>query len=159
MPSRSEKRGGTHHVGRAQLDLALEVVVRHDTLVVTRLDRLGRSRRDLADIAHEIEHAGAQLPVSEQNLDTATSAGRAIFGMPAVLAQCETDVRRARRSEGIAPANTDVAYTGGKSRSDRDRVVALTSAGNGPATVARSLGVSRISVYRILREIKVSGQS
>ena len=43
-------------------------------------------------------------------------------------------------------------YTGGKPRISRDRVAALTSAGNGPAAVARSLGVSRISVYRILRE-------
>ena len=91
-----EKRSGTKRNGRDQLDLALKVLSPGDTLVVTRLDRLGRSLRDLANIAHEIEVAGAHLRVVEQSVDTATSAGRAFFGMLAVFAQFETDVRRDR---------------------------------------------------------------
>ena len=67
-----------------------------------RLDRLGRSLRDLANIAHEIDLTGAHLKVIEQNVDTATSAGRAFFGMLAVFAQFETDARRERQAEGIA---------------------------------------------------------
>ena len=74
--------------------------------------------------------------------------------MLAVFAQFETDVRRERQADGIARAKNKKAgvYTGGKPRIDRDRVVELTTAGNGPAAVARSLGVSRMSIYRILRE-------
>ena len=53
-----EKRSGTKREGRAQLDLALKVLQKGDTLVVTRLDRLGRSLRDLANIAHEIDAIG-----------------------------------------------------------------------------------------------------
>ena len=53
-----EKRSGTRRAGRAQLELALKVLMKGDTLVVTRLDRLGRSLRDLANIAHDIEQAG-----------------------------------------------------------------------------------------------------
>ena len=147
-----EKRSGAKRNGRDQLDLALKVLCKGDTLVVTRLDRLGRSLRDLANIAHEIEVAGAHLRVVEQSVDTATSAGRAFFGMLAVFAQFETDVRRDRQAEGIARAKKAGVYTGGKARIDRERVVALTAAGNGPAAVARSLGVSRMSVYRILSE-------
>lgn len=147
-----EKRSGTKRIGRAQLDLALKVLVKGDTLVVTRLDRLGRSLRDLANIAHEIEEAGAHLRVLEQSVDTATSAGRAFFGMLAVFAQFETDVRRDRQAEGIERAKKAGMYTGGKPRIDRSEVIDRLKAGLGPAAVARALGVSRMSVYRIIEE-------
>jgi DNA invertase Pin-like site-specific DNA recombinase len=147
-----EKRSGTKRDGRAQLDLALKVLVKGDTLVVTRLDRLGRSLRDLANIAHEIEEAGAHLRVIEQSVDTSTSAGRAFFGMLAVFAQFETDVRRERQAEGIARAKKAGVYTGGKARIDRGRVNSLRADGLGPAAIARTLGVSRMSVYRIINE-------
>ena len=149
-----EKRSGTKRGGRAQLDLALKVLVKGDTLVVTRLDRLGRSLRDLANIAHEIEEAGAHLRVLEQSVDTATSAGRAFFGMLAVFAQFETDVRRDRQAEGIATAKKAGVYTGGKPCIDRRAVLDLLEAGDGPAAAARALGVSRMSVYRIIDETR-----
>jgi DNA invertase Pin-like site-specific DNA recombinase len=142
--------------GRAQLDLALKVLVKGNTLVVTRLDRLGRSLRDLANIAHEIEEAGAHLRVLEQSVDTATSAGRAFFGMLAVFAQFETDVRRDRQAEGIARAKKAGMYTGGKPRIDRREVLDRLKAGLGPAAIARALGVSRMSVYRIIEEARGS---
>ena len=147
-----EKRTGTNRNDREQLELAMKVLTKGDTLVVTRLDRLGRSLRDLANIVHEIEDAGANLRVIEQSVDTGTSAGRAFFGMLAVFAQFETDVRRERQSEGIARAKRAGVYTGGKQRIDRHKVRELAEAGHGPAAIARDLGVSRMSVYRILRE-------
>ena len=151
-----EKKSGTKMDGRAQLNLVLKVLTKGDSLVVTRLDRLGRSLRDLANLAHEIEQAGAHLRVVEQSVDTATSAGRAFFGMLAVFAQFETDVRRDRQSEGIAKAKKAGVYTGGKPRIDRVRAMELMAGGNGPAAVARVLGISRMSVYRIQRETGVS---
>lgn len=147
-----EKRSGTKRDGRDQLDLALKVLMKGDTLVVTRLDRLGRSLRDLANIAHEIDSVGAHLRVIEQSVDTATSAGRAFFGMLAVFAQFETDVRRDRQAEGIARAKKSGVYTGGKPRIDRQKVLDKLGAGSGPAAVARALGVSRMSIYRIMEE-------
>ena len=100
-----------------------------DTLVVTRLDRLSRSIRDLANIAHEIEEAGANLKVLEQQVYTSTSAGCAFFGMLAVFAAFETDVRRERKPEGIAKAKRSGRYQGGVKRIDRGRVRALNSNG------------------------------
>ncbi len=148
-----EKRTGTKRKEREQLELSLRVLTKGDTLVVTRLDHLGRSLRDLANIVHEVEEAGADLRVIEQSVDTGTSAGRAFFGMLAVFAQFETDVRRERQAEGIARARKAGVYTGGKPRIDRHAVHELASAGLGPAAIARQLGVSRMSVYRILKEV------
>jgi DNA invertase Pin-like site-specific DNA recombinase len=105
---------------------------------------------------HEIEDVGAHLRVIDQSVDTSTSAGRAFFGMRAVFAQFETDVRRERQAEGIARAKKDGVYTGGKPRIDRFKVRAMRGDGEGPAAIARALGVSRMSVYRIMAESDTS---
>jgi DNA invertase Pin-like site-specific DNA recombinase len=147
-----EKASGTKRDGRTELQKVLGVLGDGDTLVVTRLDRLGRSLRDLADVAHEIEEAGANLKVLEQSVDTSTAAGRAFFGMLAVFAAFETDVRRERQMEGIALAKRQGIYTGGKARLDRTRVKQLADEGVGPAKIARELGMARSSVYRLLEE-------
>ena len=97
-----ENASGTKRDGRTELQKVLSILGAGDALVVTRLDRLGRSLRDLANIAHEIEQAGAHLQVIEQSVDTSCAAGRAFFGMLAVFAAFETDVRRERQLEGIA---------------------------------------------------------
>jgi DNA invertase Pin-like site-specific DNA recombinase len=59
--------------------------------------------------------------VIEQSVDTSAAAGRAFFGMLAVFAAFEPDVRRERRMEGIAMAKRKGIYTGGKARLDRAR--------------------------------------
>jgi DNA invertase Pin-like site-specific DNA recombinase len=147
-----EKASGTKRDGRTELQKVLSVLGEGDALVVTRLDRLGRSMRDLANIAHEIEQAGAHLKVIEQSVDTSTAAGRAFYGMLAVFAAFETDVRRERQLEGIAMAKRQGVYAGGKPRLDKDRVKELASQGLGPAAIARQLAMARSSVYRLLRK-------
>jgi DNA invertase Pin-like site-specific DNA recombinase len=106
----------------------------------------------LANIAHEIEQAGAHLKVLEQSVDTSSAAGRAFFGMLATFAAFETDVRRERQLEGIAMAKREGVYKGGKPRLDRERVKVLSENGAGPAAIARELGMARSSVYRLLEE-------
>jgi DNA invertase Pin-like site-specific DNA recombinase len=98
----------------------------------------------LRDLANEI--------VVEQSVDTATSAGWAFFGILAVFAQFETDVRRERKSEGIAKAELAGVYTGGNPRINQRQVLDLSREKEGPAALTRALGVSRMSVYRKLHE-------
>ena len=105
-----EKASGTKRDGRSELQKVLAVLGGGDALVVTRLDRLGRSMRDLANIAHEMEETGAHLKVIEQHVDTSTAAGRAFYGMLSVFAVFETDVRRERQMEGIASAKREGVY-------------------------------------------------
>jgi DNA invertase Pin-like site-specific DNA recombinase len=148
LPSRppmlSRAQGSTPRFSKSAASAGpLSVLGEGDALVVTRLDRLGRSMRDLANIAHEIEQAGAHLKVIEQGVDTSSAAGRAFYGMLAVFAAFETDVRRERQLEGIAMARRQGAYKGGKPRLDRLRVEELSSRGLGPAAIARELGMAR----------------
>jgi DNA invertase Pin-like site-specific DNA recombinase len=145
-----EKASGTKRDGRTELQKVLSVLGEGDALIVTRLDRLGRSMRDLANIAHEIEQAGAHLKVLEQSVDTSSAVGRAFYGLLAVFAEFETDVRRERQLEGIAMAKRQGVYKGGKARLDRARVKELSKTGLGPAAIARELGMARSSVYRLL---------
>jgi DNA invertase Pin-like site-specific DNA recombinase len=138
-----EKASGTKRDNRDELAKLLHILGEGDTLMVTRLDRLGRSMRDLANIAHEIDAAGVNLKVLEQHVDTSTSAGRAFFGMLAVFAAFETDVRGERQAEGIANAKRGGRYQGGVKRFDRARVRALKSTGAGPSAIAHEMGISR----------------
>ena len=150
----AEQRTGTKRDGREELERVLSLMRTDDKLIVTRLDRLGRSMRDLANIAHELDEKGAYLVVVEQHVDTATAAGRAFFGMLAVFAQFETDVRRERQREGIvkAKAKGDV-YKGRPASIDRNAVKELFEAGHRPTDIAKRLGISRGSVYKIRDEL------
>lgn len=147
-----ERVTGTIRDGRTELQKALSILGEDDAIVITRLDRLGRSLRDLANIAAEIEEAGASLVVTEQSVDTSTSAGRAFFGMLAVFAAFETDVRRERQMEGIAKAKADGVYKGRPASIDRDAIFELAAGGAGATKISRELSISRSHVYRILKE-------
>ncbi|MCH9808087.1 MAG: recombinase family protein [Alphaproteobacteria bacterium] len=149
-----EKISGTKRDGRKELDRALKIIGPGDALVVTRLDRLGRSMRDLSNIAHEIEEVGAHLIVTEQSVDTSTSAGRAFFGMLATFAQFETDVRRERQNEGILKAKAEGRYKGRPPTVDRDAVAALLAEGVFKTEIAAQLGIARSTVYRLIEEIE-----
>lgn len=146
-----ERVSGTSTDGRDELKRVLAILGKGDTLVVTRLDRLGRSLRDLANIAAEIEDKGASLKVTEQSVDTSTSAGKAFFGMLATFAQFETDVRRERQLEGIAKAKADGAYTGRKKTIDDCEVRRLAAEGVRPFEIRDRLGISKSAVFRALR--------
>ena len=148
----SERMSGTSTDGRDELKRVLAILGTGDALVITRLDRLGRSLRDLANIANEIESKGASLRVTEQAVDTSTSAGRAFFGMLAVFAAFETDVRRERQMEGIARAKAEGVYQGRKKTVDDNKVRQLRASGVRPADIRRQLGISESAVFRALRE-------
>uniref|UniRef100_UPI0035C988BE recombinase family protein n=1 Tax=uncultured Sphingomonas sp. TaxID=158754 RepID=UPI0035C988BE len=78
---RSEKKTGTKREGRTELDLLLEFLRDGDTLVVTRIDRLARSMKDLQDIVHDLKGRGVALKATEQPIDTGTAAGKAFLDM------------------------------------------------------------------------------
>ncbi len=147
---RAEKITGTKRQGRQELELLLEFLREGDTLVVTRIDRLARSVKDLQDIVWELRSRGVNLKATEQPIDTSTAAGKAFLDMLGVFAEFETNLRRERQMEGITAAKVKGVYKGrGKSIND-DQIRELIQAGAKPSHVARDLGISRASVYRAL---------
>jgi DNA invertase Pin-like site-specific DNA recombinase len=93
---RAEKSSGMGRDGRTELQVLLEFLRRGDTLVVTRIDRLARSLKDLQDIVHELKGRGVKLKATEQPIDTASAAGKAFLDMLGVFAEFETNLRRER---------------------------------------------------------------
>lgn len=140
--------------GRTELQVLLDFVQHGDTLVVTRIDRLARSMRDLQDIVHELKERGVALRATEQPVDTTTAAGKAFLDMLGVFAEFETNLRRERQLEGIAAAKSRGVYKGRKATVDVTEIRRLSDVEMlGATAIARRLGIGRSSVYRGLAEV------
>lgn len=98
---------------RPQLDQATRCLREGDTLVVTRLDRLGRSVSHLVAYADALRTRGVHLRVLEQGIDTTTSEGRLLFHAIAALAEFQADLIRANTRDGLAAARAR-GRTGGR---------------------------------------------
>ena len=147
---RSEKKSGSERGSRTELQVLLDFLREGDTLVVTRIDRLARSLKDLQDIVHELKGRGIALKATEQPIDTGTAAGKAFLDMLGVFAEFETNLRRERQIEGIEAAKMRGVYKGGKARIDPETVRRLAADGVRPTHIARQLGISRGTVYRFI---------
>jgi DNA invertase Pin-like site-specific DNA recombinase len=148
---RSEKSSGASRSGRSELAVLLQFLRRGDTLMVTRVDRLARSIKDLQDIVHELRAAGVSLKATEQPIDTSTAAGKAFLDMLGVFAEFETNLRRERQMEGIAQAKAKGVYRGRKPSIDPIEVRRLRVEEKlGATAIAQRLGIGRASVYRML---------
>jgi DNA invertase Pin-like site-specific DNA recombinase len=148
---RAEKVTGTRRVGRSELDLLMSFLHPGDTLVVTRVDRLARSIKDLQDIVYDLKARDVTLKATEQPVDTRTAAGKAFLDMLGVFAEFETNLRRERQLEGIAQAKAKGIYKGRKPSIDAAEIRRLRHEEKlGATTIARRLGIGRASVYRAL---------
>jgi DNA invertase Pin-like site-specific DNA recombinase len=119
-----------------------------------RIDRLGRSVKDLQDIVHGLKAKGVTLKATEQPIDTGSAAGKCFLDMLSVFAEFETNLRRERQLEGIAKAKAAGVYAGkGRKPSvDRSEVARLRAEGLGLNEIAEKLGINRVTVYRLAKE-------
>ena len=148
---RAEKASGSSRTGRSELQLLLEFLRPGDTLMVTRVDRLARSIKDLQDIVYALTQQGVTFRATEQPVDTRSAAGKAFLDMLGVFAEFETNLRRERQMEGIAAAKARGVYRGRKPSIDPAEVWRLyTMEKMGATAIARQLGIGRASVYRAL---------
>lgn len=149
-----EKASGSKREGRTELTALLERGIRRgDKLVITRLDRLARSMRDLQNIAQTLKEKEVDLVVLEQAIDTSTAEGRLFFNMLGSIAEFETELRKARQREGIDAAlakGDNSPFKGRPAVIDAAQVKYLKAEGKTPSAIARELGISRSSVYRYL---------
>ena len=143
---------------RPQLTRLLDQLRLGDVVVVTKLDRLARSMRDLINIVDRIEAAGSSLRILAMNLDTSTATGKLMLNVLGSVATFEREMMLERQKVGIARAKAGDKYKGRAktAMAKADEAVALLQAGVKPAVAARQLGIARSSLYRIMDERGVS---
>jgi DNA invertase Pin-like site-specific DNA recombinase len=139
---------------RPQLAAALDYARPGDTLVVWRLDRLGRSLRHLVETVSGFEERGIGFRSLNGDIDTTTSNGRLVFHIFCALAEFERDLLVDRTQAGLAAARARGKVAGRKPKLSADQVaVAQRLHRDGKHTVseiAKVLGVSRATIYRHL---------
>ena len=147
---REEAASGRSRAGRTELQTILEFIRAGDALVVVKLDRLGRSTRDVLNLVHELESKGAALRVLEPEVDTSRPEGRIILTTLSMVAEMELTFIKERQRAGIAAAKAKGIYKGRKRSIDRQTLYQLCKEGIGATEIARRLGISRASVYKVL---------
>jgi len=156
---REEKVSGTSLKGRKEFETLMEFMREGDELVVTRIDRLARSIRDLQNIVYELKNKGVTLSATEQPIDTRTSAGKAFLDMLGVFSEFETNLRKERQMEGVRKAKERGVYKGRGRTIDASQIFELKQNGYGATKISKELGITRQSVYRLLKEQPVQSLS
>lgn len=148
---RAEAASGRSRDGRTELEFLLEFIRPGDALMVVKLDRLGRSTRDVLNLVHDLEAKGAALRVLEPNIDTGTPEGRIILTTLAMVAEMELTFIKERQRAGIERAKAKGVFKGRPRTVDQGRIAALRQDGIGPTEIARRLGIARSTVYKALQ--------
>lgn len=146
-------------VERPGLTRALEMLREGDTLVVWKLDRLGRSVKQLVDMVGELHKRGIQFKSLTDAIDTGTPAGRFFFHVMASLAEMERELIIERTRAGLDAAKQLGRKGGRKPKMTSSKVESakkLLASGIPPRDVAKDLGVSVPTLYRWLPASKHS---
>lgn len=148
-----EDKGNGRDTKREGLRLALEILREGDSLVVWKLDRLGRSVKDLVTMVGELEQRNIHFKSLIDNINTSTAAGRFFFHVMASLAQMERELLVERTRAGLDAARKR-GRLGGRKRAMTDSKIQsakrLLADGIPPKDVAHNLGVSVPTLYRWL---------
>lgn len=136
---------------RPGLATALEMVRAGDTLVVWKLDRLGRSVKQLVDLVGELHRKEVQFKSLTDAIDTSTPSGRFFFHVMASLAEMERELIAERTRAGLEVARQLGRKGGRKPKMTASKIESakkLLASGVPPKDVARNLGVSIPTLYR-----------
>jgi DNA invertase Pin-like site-specific DNA recombinase len=139
---------------RAELAKCLKALGKGDSLAVWKLDRLGRSLHDLIGLLDGLKVQGVAFQSLTEAIDTATPTGRAMWQMVGILAELERSLIQERTKAGRAAAIARGVKMGRKAKLTPQQIAharKLLEQGEHHDTVAKSLGVSRRTLYRALR--------
>jgi len=151
-----EEKISTRKTDRPGLAAALDYLRPGDTLVVWKLDRLGRSVKDVLTIADDLHAKGIGVRILTGKLAGSYSPsgeGKFFFTMMAAFAELERDIIHERTMAGLAAAKAQGRTGGRPTVMDDDKLAAARARrerGESPTEIAKALGISRASVYRHL---------
>src|SRR5512132_2573796 len=143
---------------RVGLDEALSYVRKGDTLVVWRLDRLGRSLPHLIETITGLENRGIGFKSLTESIDTTTSGGKLVFHIFGALAEFERDIIRERTQAGLTAARAR-GRKGGRPKSLTPKKAQMAQAlyndkNNTIDEICKTLNVSRATLYRYLVSLR-----
>lgn len=145
-----DKVSGTR-TERPGLTKTLEMLRNGDTLIVWKLDRLGRSVKNLVDLVGALNKQGIQFKSLTDSIDTHTPSGRFFFHVMASLAEMERELTVERTRAGLAVAR-QLGRKGGRKRKMTDSKIEsankLLANGVPPRDIAKNLGISVPTLYR-----------
>ena len=148
-----DQLSGATGVKRPALLRCLKKLEHGDTLMVWKLDRLGRSLRDLIAMLDDFRERGVKFRSLTEAIDTDTPTGRAMWQMIGVLAELERSLISERTRAGAAAAKARGVKFGRKPKLTRQQInqaVKLIAQGERPEDVATSFDVGRTTLYRAL---------
>jgi len=152
----AEKVSGASTDNRREFARAIKALGPGDVLVVTRLDRLARSTRDLLNTLDAIAKAGAGFKsLADAWADTTTPHGRLMLTVLGGLAEFERELIRARTAEGRTRAKARGVHMGRPAALNRDQqreALARREAGEALTDIARTFGVSHTTISRLRPE-------
>ena len=144
---------------RDGLERALDFMRGGDTLVVWKLDRLGRSLKHLIDIISLLNEKGMYFKSLQESIDTSSSGGKLIFHVFGALAEFERDMISDRTLAGVAAAKERGRVSGRPRKlNENNRALALSlmeDKSYSAKDVCKTLGISKTTLYRNLQEYKV----
>lgn len=147
-----EEKISGKNTDRTELNNCLKALRRGDTLVVWRLDRLGRSLKDLMDIVSNLEKAGINFISVTEHIETETAAGKLIFHLFGALSEFERNLIRERTKAGIAAARARGRKGGRKPILDQYKIKEIKALMADPSikvtTIAKRYGISRATLYK-----------
>ncbi|MBI5141313.1 MAG: recombinase family protein [Nitrospirae bacterium] len=140
---------------RPELETCLKVLRKGDTLVVWRLDRLGRSLNNLVEIVHGLEQQGIGFKSLTESIDTTSAGGRLVFHIFAALAEFERNLIRERTVAGLAAARARGRKGGRKAKLTKADVRKAAAMLLDPlmtkTEVAKHFGISRVTLDSALK--------
>jgi DNA invertase Pin-like site-specific DNA recombinase len=142
------------HVNRPALIRCMKVLQTGDTLIVWKLDRLGRSLRDLIQMLDDFKQRGIKFRSLTEAIDTETPTGRAMWQMIGVLAELERSLIAERTRAGVKAAQRRGVKFGRKTKMTPDRLAharQLINQGKTPTDTAKIMGIGRTTLYRALQ--------
>ncbi|HDH5654256.1 TPA: recombinase family protein [Staphylococcus aureus] len=150
----SEKISG-RKVKRTELDKCLDYLREGDTLVIYKLDRLGRTTKQLIELAQWFDDNGIDLQIIDMNISTKDAMGKMFFTMMSAFAELEANLLSERTKKGLAAARARGRLGGRPSLPDHKKREIKFLYDEQMMTgeeIAEKTGVSRSTVYRVVRD-------
>ena len=150
----SEKVSGRKY-NRTELDKCLDYIREGDTLVITKLDRLGRTTKQLIELSQHLEDKGVDLEIVDMNINTKDAMGKMFFTMMSAFAELEANLLSERTKKGLASARAR-GRKGGRpaiSEEKEEMIVSLYDSRKYTGEeISKMTNVSRTTIYNVIEK-------